>query len=115
MDALKPRRVHSRSGAFTVWDGALWFASVPGARVRNLRARPYAAVVVTEGEGKAHRAMIAEGAVRLLEANRDEVPAGLLELWRERHGGAPTWAAVFIELRPNRLFSYDATQQATGS
>ena len=108
-------RAQAAPVAFTVWDGAFWFASVPGARVRNLRARSYAAAVVTEGEGKVHRAVIAEGAVRLIEANSGEVPAGLLVLWRERHGGAPTWAAMFVELRPRLLFSYDATKQMTGS
>lgn len=107
-------RAQAAPVAFNVWDGAFWFASVPGARVRNLRARPYASVVVMEGEGKAHRAVIAEGPVRLIESQSGAVPAEVLERWRERHGGTSGWAAVFIELRPKRLFSYDATQRTGG-
>jgi len=58
--------------AFIIWNGAFWFASVRGARLRNLRARPYASVVIV----------------------------------------LPSWAAALIEIRPDRLFSYDATIEA---
>jgi hypothetical protein len=27
----------------------------------------------------------------------------------DRHGAVPSWAAALIEIRPDRLFSYDAT------
>lgn len=96
--------------AFIVWNGAFWFASVRGARLRNLRAQPYASVVVMEGEGPSHRAVIAEGPVALHEI-RDEtsMAAEFRKRWIDRHGDAPVWAAALIELRPERLFSYDAT------
>lgn len=94
--------------AFTVWKGAFWIASVEGARVRNLRTRPYASIVIIEGEGKEHRAVIAEGPVQLYTASAIKAnQKGLEDLWVKRHGD-PTWASVFIELRPERLFSYDA-------
>jgi hypothetical protein len=98
--------------AFIVWNGAFWFASVRGARLRNLRTRPYASVVVMEGEGLSHRAVIAEGPVVLHEV-RDETPIadGFRRRWAGQHGGAPVWAAAIIELHPDRLFSYDATAQ----
>ena len=104
--------------AFVVADGAFWFASVAGARVRNLRARPYAAVVVMEGEGETHRAVIAEGPVTVYEAaghDRDEGDPQVrrfLAEWTRRRGAVPAWAAAFIALRPQRLFSYDATLSA---
>ena len=94
--------------AFTVWKAAFWIASVKGARVRNLRFKPYASIVVIEGEGKAHRAVIAEGPVKLHPAAELlETQKVFAELWQRRNDSPPTWAYVFIELRPERLFSYD--------
>jgi hypothetical protein len=63
-----------------------------------------------EGEGKEHRAIIAEGRVTIHNAN--EIRASLTELnalWLKRHAQAPGWAAAFIEIRPKQIFSYDAT------
>jgi hypothetical protein len=99
--------------AFIIWNGAFWLASVRGARVRNLRARPYASIVIMDGEGPAHRAMIAEGPVVLHELrSADPLPSEFRQRWMNRHGSAPTWAAALIEVRPARLFSYDATREA---
>jgi len=100
--------------AFVIWTGAFWFASVRGARLRNLRARPYASVVLTEGEGSSHRAVISEGSVVLHEV-RDEASLApeFRRRWIDRHGDAPAWAVALIELRPDRLFSYDATAQGS--
>lgn len=96
--------------AFIVLNGAFWFASVRGARLRNLRARPYASVVLMEGEGASHRAVIAEGPVELHEVHDEALMAPeFRRRWIDRHGDAPTWAAALIELRSERLFSYDAT------
>lgn len=103
-------RPHAAPIAFMVWEGAFWIASVKGARVRNLHSRPYAAIVVMEGEGKEHRAVIAEGPVNLYDPNSPAVPEELWVAWRQRFGGAPGWAAVLVELRPQRLFSYDASK-----
>jgi len=107
-------RPHAAPIAFTVWEGAFWIASVEGVRTRSLRARSYAVLVVTEGEGPSHRAVIVEGRVRLLEGGADSMPDGLRALWIIRHGSEPTWAAVFIELRPDRLFSFDASKESSG-
>lgn len=97
--------------AFIVWRGAFWVASVEGARVRNLRARPYASIVVMEGEGNAHRAVIAEGPVRIhdLSAGNTADP-DFLEAYQGKHGDTADWARARIELRPERLYSYDATK-----
>lgn len=105
-------RPHAAPIAYTVWGSGFWIGSVRGARVRNLRARPYACIVVMEGEGASHRAVVAEGPVTLHDpAEFNSLPKQLRDLWRRRHGGAPTWAAVLIELRPSRLFSYDARKK----
>ena len=96
--------------AFIIWNGCFWFASVRGARLRNLRARPYASIVIMDGEGPAHRAVIAEGPAVLHEVrSTDPLPEAFRRRWMDRHGAVPSWAAALIEIRPDRLFSYDAT------
>jgi len=99
--------------AFIIWNRAFWFASVRGARLRNLRARPYASIVIMEGEGPLHRAVIAEGPAVLHEVrSADPLQEEFLRRWMDRHGAVPSWAAALIEIRPDRLFSYDATIEA---
>jgi nitroimidazol reductase NimA-like FMN-containing flavoprotein (pyridoxamine 5'-phosphate oxidase superfamily) len=89
--------------SFFVRDGAFWFATVAGQRIRNLRATPYASFVVTAGEDDAHRVVMAEGAV-----NVHEPTEALRAEWAARHGSSPTWAAAMLELVPERVFSYGA-------
>lgn len=61
-------RAHATPIAFSVADGAFWIATVPGVRLRNLRAVPWASFVLSEGQREgAHRALTAEGPVRLHE------------------------------------------------
>jgi nitroimidazol reductase NimA-like FMN-containing flavoprotein (pyridoxamine 5'-phosphate oxidase superfamily) len=97
-------RPHLAPVGFFVSAGALWFATVAGARLRNLERTPYASVVVMEGEGDDHLAVLAEGPVTL------HSPASRLhDLWEERFGTRPDWAATFIEMRPERLFSHVAS------
>jgi nitroimidazol reductase NimA-like FMN-containing flavoprotein (pyridoxamine 5'-phosphate oxidase superfamily) len=96
--------------AFGVRDGAFWIATVEGARVRNLRAMPHAALVISEGERGSHRAVRVEGPVVLHEgADFDAVRKRLDAEWKERQGKPPDWAAAFIELRPETLYSYDSS------
>lgn len=93
--------------AFSVWKGAFWFASVRSARIRNLRTKPYASIVIMEGEGKTHQALISEGRVQL-HAAKDFLATQVefAESWHARHGQPASWASVIIELRPERLFSF---------
>jgi nitroimidazol reductase NimA-like FMN-containing flavoprotein (pyridoxamine 5'-phosphate oxidase superfamily) len=90
--------------SFFVRGGAFWFATVPGPRLRNLRASPYATFVITTGEDDAHRVVMAEGVV-----NVHEPSAALRAEWAARHGSHPTWAAAMLELVPERLFSNGPT------
>ena len=95
--------------AFHVSGGAFWIATVAGARVRNLKASPHAALVISEGERGNHRAVRVEGPVTLheeeaLAAVRKKLDAA----WEERQGAVPDWAAAFIELQPESIYSYDS-------
>lgn len=83
-------------------------ATVDGLRLRNLRATPWASLVLSEGQREgAHRALTAEGPVRLHEgaafvAARRRLDEG----WAGRHEHPPDWAVALIELRPERVFSH---------
>src|SRR5918997_1544984 len=80
--------------AFVVAGGAFWFGTVAGLRLRNLRAIPWASLVVMVGErdedeteGVPHRALTAEGPVTLYEGGpRDRAFDPLRSAWLARHG-----------------------------
>jgi pyridoxamine 5'-phosphate oxidase-like protein len=104
-------RAHAAPVAFVLHDGAFWFATVAGLRLRNLAVRPWAALVVMEGDadggeaGQPHQALTAEGPVTLHEIGDWQ----LFETeWLRRHTDPPTWATALVELRPTRLFSHAA-------
>lgn len=110
-------RAHAAPVAFVVAGGAFWFGTVEGLRLRNLRATPWASVVVMEGErdvddpehGEPHRALTAEGAVVLLEGDAfGRAFEPLRDRWIARHDHGPDWAVALVELRPERVFSYAA-------
>ncbi len=98
----KQGRPQARPVAFSVVGGAFWLATVAGGRLRNLERTPWASVVVSEGEGDEHRAVAADGPVTI----SGRPPGGVLESWEARFGATPAWAAAWLELRPERLFSY---------
>ncbi len=105
-------RPHAAPVAFVVAGGAFWVATVAGPRLRNLRATPWASLVVMEGQsddgdgGQPHRALTAEGPVTLHEV--EAAYASFRDPWLARHGHPPDWAKAFAELLPERLFSYGA-------
>jgi len=108
-------RPHAAPIAFLVRHGVFWIGSIEGARLRNLRARPWASLVVIEGEadageeGLTHRAITLEGPVTIHEGEAFE-PAWrrLEEQWLSRFGHAPDWAVALIELQPRVLYSHSA-------
>ena len=94
----------ARPVAFTVVGASFWFATVAGARLRNLERTPRASVVVSEGDADEHRAVAIDGPVEVVEQPVEE----MLTAWATRHGSVPDWAAAWFELRPTRLVSYSA-------
>jgi nitroimidazol reductase NimA-like FMN-containing flavoprotein (pyridoxamine 5'-phosphate oxidase superfamily) len=109
--ARRDGRAHAAPIAFVVSGGSFWVATVEGLRLRNLRANPWASVVVMDGdadedeEGTPHRALTAEGPIVLHEV---AALARFEDAWLARHTDAPDWATAFVELRPERLFSHAA-------
>jgi hypothetical protein len=101
-------RAHAAPIAFSVHEEAFWVGTVDGVRLRNLRAVPWASLVVTDGQRDGrHRALTAEGPVRLHEGPAFAAARQRLDdAWADRHGKPPDWAAAFVELRPERVFSH---------
>ena len=98
-------RPHVALSAFIFSGERFWMPTMGGtARARNLRHQPYAAVVVADGDGADHKAVLSEGAVALVPAPEPNA----VTAWQERGAKLPEWADVWIELRPEKLFSYDA-------
>lgn len=106
-------RPHAAPIAFSVWRAAFWIGTVRGARLRNLRARPYASIVVLEGDVRPrHRTVIAEGPVVIHEGTGIlTAEPGFGQNWRFRFGSDPAWAAAMLELRPARVFSFDGSME----
>lgn len=94
----------ARPIAYTVIGTSFWFATVVGARLRNLRSTPCASLVVAQGDRGDHRAVAVDGPVGLTQ----RPAAAILDRWEARHGSRPEWAAAWCELTPARLLSYSA-------
>ncbi len=101
-------RAHAAPIGFVIWKNGFWIASIEGARTRNLRNRPWASIVVAEGDSTGeHRAVIAEGPVELHKAAESGV---FFQEYKKKFGRSVDWATIVIELNPERLFSYDGTK-----
>jgi hypothetical protein len=61
-------------------------------------------VVIEDGDGEDHRAVVVDGPVTIVS----EPPPRVLDVWRERHGSSPTSAVAWLELQPRYLVSYSA-------
>jgi hypothetical protein len=95
-------RAQARPVGFVVLGAAFWLATVEGGRLRNLRREPWLSLVVSEGAGAAHRVVVADGPVAI----HDRPPDDVLARWEQRFGSRADWAVAWLELRPERLFSY---------
>lgn len=99
----KKGQPQARPVAFTVLGASFWFATVAGARLRNLERTPWVSFVVAEGDRGSHRAVTVDGPVTIV-GDPDE---RLLAVWDERHGSRGEWASAWFEVRPARLLSYN--------
>ena len=95
----------ARPVAFTVLEASFWFATVAGSRLRNLEMMPWASIVIAEGEGDAHRAVVVDGPVTIVR----QPPVNLIDAWEARHRSSADWASASFEIRPSRILSYATT------
>ncbi|MHB8295576.1 MAG: pyridoxamine 5'-phosphate oxidase family protein [Acidimicrobiales bacterium] len=94
-------RSHATVSSFIRRNGELWLPMVSGsARERNINAKPWVTVVVTEGDHGGHIAVIIEGLAEIVAPA--QVPAEVIS----RVPGE--WVKSWTLLRPERLLSYAA-------
>jgi nitroimidazol reductase NimA-like FMN-containing flavoprotein (pyridoxamine 5'-phosphate oxidase superfamily) len=90
-------RPHAAPSLFYRHGTEFWLPTVAGsARERNVRAHPWLALTVTEGDDEEHVAVLIEGPAEVVTA--EEAPAA----FRTRPGD---WAQVWL-LRAEKVFSY---------
>jgi len=93
-------RPHAAPSLFYRRGAQFWLPTVAGSvRERNVRARPWLALTVTEGDHDEHVAVLVEGPAEALPP--EQAPAG----FRARPGD---WARVWLLLRAEKVFSYAA-------
>lgn len=106
-------RPHAAPSAFVLSGLEVWLPTVEGAvRLRNVRANPYAVLVLASGVHREHVAVIAEGPVRV----ESSLPAAVEADVVAKLDRVPDWAGAWIVLSPARLLSYAAEEAglATG-
>jgi predicted pyridoxine 5'-phosphate oxidase superfamily flavin-nucleotide-binding protein len=100
-------RPHAAPVAYVPTDDRIWMASVAGAtRLRNLTEQPAATLVVMEGQGDEHVALIIEGTVRRHADPEPVLDEWLRVAWLSRFGTELNWAGSLIELEPTKVLSY---------
>jgi nitroimidazol reductase NimA-like FMN-containing flavoprotein (pyridoxamine 5'-phosphate oxidase superfamily) len=98
-------RPHAALSAYVLVGSVLWLPAVAGsARARNLRRQPALSLVVTDGEGPDHAAVILEATAELVA--RDDLPDGVSSAYAAKHGGAPDWATEWVVATPAKILSY---------
>lgn len=97
-------RAHAAPTLFSVHAEAFWLPTVGGAaRVRNVRANPWLALSILEGEHDTHAAVLIEGPAEV----QATAPEYVRNITQQRNaGGSLDWAAVWLRLSPQRLFTF---------
>lgn len=97
-------RAQAAPTLFSVHAEAFWLPTLgAAARLANVRAHPWLALSILEGEHDTHAAIIAEGPAEV-------VPTAPNDVWSatqaRNRGGSLSWAAAWIRVTPQRLFSF---------
>jgi general stress protein 26 len=97
-------RAHAAPTLFTLSDGAFWLPTLgDAARLRNVRAYPWLALSIVEGEHETHAAVLAEGSAEVLTA----APQSVWETTRRRNQAhSLDWATAWLRMTPERLLSF---------
>jgi hypothetical protein len=97
-------RAHAAPTLFSIYAEAFWLPTVSGAaRLGNVRAHPWLALSIIEGEHDTHAAVLTEGPAEVLAIVPEQVRS-ITEL--RNRGGSLAWATVWLRLTPQRLFSF---------
>jgi Pyridoxamine 5'-phosphate oxidase len=92
-------RPHSALSSYLRRDATFWLPALEGTvRERNIRAAPWLVLVVAEGEGTEHTAVIVEGAAVVIQPQ--DAPADV------RAESAKNWVSAWLRLDAERVLSY---------
>jgi hypothetical protein len=97
-------RAHAAPSLFSVYAHAFWLPTVGGAaRLGNIRAHPWLALSILEGEHDCHAAVLAEGPAEVVSA----VPEAVQSATEIRNGSdGLAWATAWLRMTPERLVSF---------
>jgi hypothetical protein len=97
-------RAHATPTLFSTYAEAFWLPTLgAAARLRNVRAHPWLALSIIEGEHDTHAAVLTEGPAEVLTTVPDDVWS-ITEL--RNRGGSLDWATAWLRMTPQRLFSF---------
>jgi hypothetical protein len=97
-------RAHAAPTLFTLYAEEFWLPTVAdAARIANVRAHPWLALSIVEGEHDNHAAVLTEGPAVVLATAPSEVWS-ITEL--RNRGGSLAWATTWLRMTPQRLFSF---------
>jgi len=88
----------------SIYAEAFWLPTLgSAARLGNVRAHPWLALSIVEGEHDTHAAVLTEGPAEVLAA----VPADVRSITELRkRGGSLDWATDSLRMTPQRLLSF---------
>ena len=103
-------RAHAAPTLFSLSGGAFWLPTLgDAARLRNVRAHPWLALSIVEGEHQTHAAVLSEGPAEVLTA----APQSVWETTRLRNqGDSLDWATAWLRMTPERLLSFAEVEWA---
>ena len=100
-------RPHAVPGGFVFVGGEVWLPTSSGAvRQRNVARHPSLTMVVTEGDGADHAALLIEGPAR--EIGLTDAPPAVSATYEEKYGQRADWAGSWLVLIPKRVLSHRA-------
>ena len=97
-------RAHAAPTLFCTYAQAFWLPTLgSAARLSNVRAHPWLALSIVEGEHDTHAAVLTEGPAEVLAT----VPKDVRDITELRNrGGHLDWATAWLRMTPQRLFSF---------
>jgi Pyridoxamine 5'-phosphate oxidase len=97
-------RPHAAPTLFSIYAEAFWLPTLGNAaRLGNVRAHPWLALSIIEGEHDTHAAVLTEGPAEVLAT----VPEDVRSITKLRNrGGSLDWATYWLRMTPQRLFSF---------
>jgi len=97
-------RPHATPTLFSTYAEAFWLPTLGNAaRLGNVRAHPWLALSIIEGEHDTHAAVLTEGPAEVLASVPEDV-RNITEL--RNRGGSLAWATNWLRMTPQRLFSF---------